>query len=230
MSFKTIGIHQPNFLPYGGFFKKVMLSDIFVILDNAQFSKSDFHNRNRIKSNNGALWITIPVKTSGKLAQLITETEMIDNIPWRKKHLKSFEQYYRKAPFFNTVFPLIEEVYNFDTANLAEFNINIITKFSEYLKIGTELRTASTLTAAGHSTERLVNICKELSGGKYLYGEGGKNYMDLSLFEEAGIEPELCAFHPDPYPQRGDGFEPNLSIVDIMFNLGEGTYEFLKRA
>lgn len=230
MDSKTIGIHQPNFLPYGGFFKKVIMSDIFIILDNAQFSKSDFHNRNRIKSNTGSLWITIPVKTSGKLAQSIEQVEMIEKIPWRKKHLRSFEQYYRKAPFFDKIYPIIEEIYSLETDNLAEFNINIIKRISKYLEIDTEIKAASSLKAEGLSTERLVNICRELSGGKYLYGEGGKNYMDFNLFEAAGIELELCAFHPEPYPQMGGGFEPNLSIVDIMFNLGDGTVEFLKNA
>ena len=230
MSTKTIGIHQPNFLPYGGFFKKILQSDTFVILDTAQFSKNDWMNRNRIKSNTGPLWITIPVKTSGKSTQLINEVEAIEKANWRKKHLRSFEQYYRKSPFFTSVFEMIENAYSFETSCLSEFNTNIIIKFCGYLGIDTEIMPASKLEAGGQSTERLVNICRELKGSKYLYGEGGKNYMEFELFEKAGIELELCGFHAKPYPQLGGEFEANLSVVDIMFNLGDGSLDFLKGA
>lgn len=224
-----IGIHQPNFLPYGGFFRKVMFSDIFVILDNVQFSKNGYINRNRIKTPSGPLWLTVPVQTKGKSQQLINEVEISDNPNWRKKHLRTFEQYYKQTPFFNEVIELLEKCYSLETNKLVDLNIRLIENIREFLNLSADLKLASNLQTEGSSTERLVEICEALSGDIYLHGASGDKYMEFTTFERKGIELRLCDYNNPPYPQIGEGFEPNLSIIDMLFNIGKESVEVIKQ-
>jgi hypothetical protein len=224
-----IGIHQPNFLPYAGFFKKVLLSDILVILDNVQYSKNGFINRNRIKTPSGPLWITVPVKTSGKFQQPINEVEISEIVDWRRKHLHTLEQNYKKAPFFNEVFQILSRIYENKTNSLSEMNINFIKAICEYLDIKPQFEIASKIQTEGVSTARLVEICQHFMGDIYIYGKGGDNYMNFYEFRDAGIQLELCEYANPEYPQLGADFEPNLSIVDMLFNVGKEAEKIIQQ-
>lgn len=215
-----ISIHQPNYLPYLGFFDKIMRSNKFIIYDDAQFVKGDFHNRNRIRTSEGFQWLTVPIRA--KLGQRINEVK-IDNMHfWAKKHLKSIIANYEGAPFYNRYIKDFEDVYNKKTENLVELNMNLIQLLLRLLKITTPILMSTELGPfKSKSTEKLIELCKIAGGTAYLAGGLAKNYMDESLFQEAGIKVEHQNFAHPTYRQNFKGFIPNMSAIDLLFNCGE---------
>lgn len=217
-------IHQPQFIPYLGFFNKVLQCGVYVILDDVKAIDNDFTNRNRLKSLQGAYWLTIPVK---KKNTIIKEMEISYNIPWVSKHLKSITQYGR-APFFNSYYSDIEKIYK---KKQWELVIDIDREFLKWLfdvlEINVEIVYSTNLNAKSIKTQRLVDICKEIGADAYLSGIGGKNYLDLILFEKEGIKVEFQNFKHPVYPQRFGGFIENLSIIDLLFNCGEKSLDIL---
>lgn len=216
-----VAIHQPNFLPWGGYFKKIMTCDKFVLLDDVQFSKNSLINRNQIKTSQGALWITVPVKTTGKSEQFIRETEIAAVRDWKKGHLRSFEQNYRKAPYFEAVFDgILKFSYDRDFTLLGEFNIDLIDRICDYLNVRTDFIKSSEMNIDGKATDRLAAICQNLNADVYIHGGGSQKYHDASIFDEAGIKMQFVDFKNQAYRQIRGEFIPSLSIVDILFNHG----------
>jgi hypothetical protein len=196
------------------------MSDVFVFLDNVQFSKNSFINRNRIKMQNEVKWLTVPVETSGKSQQLIKDTKIAEKYDWRKNHLHTLENTYRKAPFFSEIMELVLPTYNLKTNYLSEFNIELIKNICHYLNTSIKFQIASQLNVSGSATDLLLKICQALSGNTYIHGMGGTDYQDQELFHNAGIKLQLCKYDNPEYPQLGDKFEPSLSIIDMLFNVG----------
>ena len=221
-----VSIHQPNFLPWAGYFYKVAESDVFVFLDTVQYSKNSLINRNRIKTPQGPLWLTVPV--SYRHPQSIREVEINNAADWRKKHLKTLEMNYRKSPCFEEIYPGIADVYRSeDWRNLSRLNIRLASHVLEYLEIPTRTVIASNLAVSGKSTELLVNIIKKLGGDTYLSGFGGAKYQDEDLFTRDGIELRYYDFKSPVYPQPWGEFEANLSIIDLLFNCGKESRKIL---
>ncbi len=216
-----IGIHQPNFIPWLGFFHKVCHCDIFVLLDHVQFSKGEITNRVAIKNGREKLWLTVPILTKGKGRQPICEVQVNSNENWKKKHLKTITQCYRKAVHFDSVYGLIEEIYDFQTQYLSELNIHFIKSISEIMHIKTKLFKSSDLDVSGHKSELLVQIVNKVNGKEYLSGTGAKDYNEIELFKNNGIKLKYLDFiHPE-YQQTLPGpFLPGLSIIDYLFNCG----------
>ena len=216
----TIGIHQPNYLPYLGFFDKVKKSDLFVILDDAQFSKGDFHNRNRIKTSNGSKWITIPVSEAFKPINRtkINNELRFGRLIWSDYHLSLFKENYRKAPSFDFLFPKLQEIYSQHYECLSEINILLIRFICTLFEIETPVCYSSELKLKANSTQRLIDICEHFKADVYLSGQDGPKYMDMSLFEKRHIEVEIQNFVHPVYNQLFDGFVPYLSAMDFLFN------------
>jgi hypothetical protein len=218
-------LHQPQFIPYLGFFNKVAQCDVYVVLDDVKAVDGDFTNRNRLKSPQGAYWIFIPVK---KKDTLIKEMEISYKTPWVSKHLKSLTQYGR-ALFFNSYYSDIEKIYK---KKQLEFVMDIDMEFLKWLfdvlEINIKMVYSSNLNVKSTKTQRLVDICKAIGADVYLSGIGGKNYLDLTLFEKEGIKVEFQNFKHPLYPQRFGGFIENLSIIDLLFNCGEKSLEILR--
>lgn len=217
-----IGIHQPNYLPYLGFFDKIRRSDIFVILDDAQFSKGDFHNRNRIKTANGSKWVTIPVIESFKP---INETHINFDLKfgkssWNEYHLNLIQENYKKALFFNKLFPRFKEFYSLRIDNLAINNIQLILLFCELFRINTPIHFSSTLNLKSCSSQRLIDICKYFDADTYLSGQDGPNYMNLNLFNKSQIQVKVQNFKHPVYNQLHNDFLPFLSSLDALLNEG----------
>lgn len=215
-----IAIHQPNFLPWTGYFHKISKSDIFVFLDDVQYSKNSFINRNRIKSPDGVLWLTVPVGQKNKFGQSIKDVEIINSEKNLKKVLYSIKVNYSRAKHFNELYPLIESVISLNiNNNLSSLNIQLIEKITEYLNLNTEFVKASNLDGiTGTSTERLVTICKKLGAKKYISGFGGNKYQDVEMFNDAKIKCETYDFVHPVYQQLWGDYVPNLSIIDYLFN------------
>jgi len=219
----SVAIHQPNFLPWIGYFYKILKSDMFVFLDNVQFTKNSYINRSKIKTSQGELWLTIPVLH--QFGQSISQAKINNSFDWRKKHLKTIELNYKKAPFFNEVYELIKGVYyDSDWHYIANLNVELTLKICEYLKIKTRFIRASDLKVQGKATDLLISIVKSLNCEIYISGFGGAKYQDEELFRRSGINLIYYDFQHPIYNQLYGEFIPNLSIIDLLFNLGKDSF------
>lgn len=216
-----IAIHQPNYLPYPGYFSKIRESDTFVFLDNAQFEKNNFTNRNRIRTPQGWCWLTVPLHKPD-LNTEIKDVLIDQKQDWQVKHWKSLVFNYGRSPFFY-ISQILKPIYqDVKWRNLALLNESIIIMLCAYLGVETEFVKASNLSVKGSGTDLLVDICKRLDATTYLSGPSGRNYLELDKFEKEGIKVRFQEFKPHPYPQQfGKEFISNLSIVDMLFNVGE---------
>lgn len=224
---KVCAIHQPNYLPYLGYFQKYLKSDVFVIYDSAQYTKNDWRNRNRVKTANGATWLTVPVQAD--IAKSVKEQKVAGK-KFIAQHLKTLEVSYKKAPHFAQVFPEVENWYAHQSDWLVDYIYPCYRYLFPLVKPGVDVRYSSDMDLGSHhSTEALVAIAKLTGCTAYLAGKDGANYMDTSLFEAAGVALLWQHFEPNPYPQLWGGeFEPYLSAVDALFNVGpEGIKQLL---
>jgi len=218
----VVAIHQPNFLPWMGYFYKMAKCDIFIFLDNVQFSKNSFQNRVKIKTPQGAQWLTVPVHF--RFGQLTYEVQIDNQTNWREKHLKTFEMNYKRAPFFDEVYFLLKDIYlKAKWTSLVDFNIELIMKICGYLDIKPQIMKASSLGVDGKATELLIGLIKKVGGKIYLSGTGGMKYQDEERFKEEGIELIYSDFVHPIYPQLWGDFVEGLSIIDLLFNMGRGS-------
>ena len=225
-----VGIHQPNFLPWLGYFYKIAKSDVFVLLDNVQYTKNSFINRNRIKTSQGAMWLTVPVRIKGRFGQLIKDVEINDTVDWQKKHLGTLGANYGKARFFEAIFQGLKTIYYADDwSNLCELNVRLLEWVLSLLKLEKRIVRASDLNVKGESTRLLVSIVKAVGGDVYLSGFGGAKYQEEELFKQEGIELQYYEFNHPVYPQLWSDFVPNLSIIDLLFNCGPESLDIILR-
>lgn len=220
--------HQPQYLPWLGYFEKIERADKFVLLDDVQYKKNEWQNRNKIKTAKGAQWLTVPVKAH--LGQAINEVFVDSSRPWVKDHLKSIETNYRRAPYFNKIFPEMEKVYlNKNWETIGEISIALIKSILKLLNIPEEkLILSSSLNIKEKSTQRLVEIGNCLKADQYLSGKDGRNYMDLDLFKQAHIDVEFQSYQHPEYSQLFPPFISHLSIIDLLFNEGDKSLSILK--
>jgi hypothetical protein len=220
--------HQPNYIPWPGYFVKMAQCDIFVILDTAQFQTgSSLDNRNLIKTSQGTQMLTVPVKRKGMGLQRFDEVVVIPG--WKRNHLMALQVNYAKAPYFKEVFPLMEQVLQ-DTGYLIDTNKAFIRCVYDMLGLETKLVFLSALPqfADLRKNELIAAICGHFSADCYLSGIGGRAYNQHEIFEKQGIKLEYLDYQPITYPQLWGSFIPNLSIVDMLFNCGaEGTRKLL---
>lgn len=218
-----IAIHQPNYLPYLGFFHKIYLCDIFVILDTVQFVKSGplaWMNRNKIRTPEGWIWLTVPVLTKGRFP-VIMKNALVDNSKnWRRKHFDSIYYDYKKTPYFHKYADFFEELYKEEWERLSPLNEEIIRYLLRQLDISVNIIRASDLNVGGAGTELLINICKMSGAKEYIYGKHGEDYMELEKFRQNGIKLIPQNFVSSPYKQAYEPFIENMSIVDALFNEG----------
>ncbi len=214
-------------MPWLGYFDKIVRSEIFVFLDNVQFKKNEFQNRNKIKTAQGWMWLTVPVLY--KYPEQIDEVKINNGIDWRKKHLRTLTINYQKVPFFHDLFPEVERFYARASASIAEVNRESVLMLLEMLGVHRKIAIASAL---GHlpeePSERLAAICESLGADTYLSGAGGRAYLDLEPFNKRGITVKFQTFNHPVYPQRYGDFIPNLSLLDLLFNCGPNSLKILE--
>ena len=221
--------HQPNLYPYAGFFAKVATSDKFVIADNTQYVKKEYHNRNRILQLNGLpAWITVPVKNTGHYKQKINEAEIDYSQNWQKKHEKALIINYRKAQFSDKYLPEFLAILAEKPKMLADLNIKIIKRCLNILNIETPVLIASELDISGDSTGYILNICKKTDSDAYMHGKHAYDYVDFKMLTEAGIKNIVQEYKAVPYKQHAASeFLPNMSILDIIFNCGPNSKKII---
>ncbi|MCX6183264.1 MAG: WbqC family protein [Bacteroidetes bacterium] len=223
-----VSINQPAYLPWLGYYYRIAKSDIFIYLDHVQFEKNSMTNRNKIKTSNGAVMLTVPVKTSGKFGDLkIAELEIDPAQKWAKKHLSSIQQAYSKAPYFKEIFPSLEAIYAKPFTHLNEVLKEMNNFLLSYLEINTKVLYSSEMKAEGAKSELVLNLCKEVGATTYLSGPFGRDYLDLPSFEQAGIKVEYADYQHPEYPQLHGAFEPYLTVFDVLFNHGKKSLEII---
>ncbi len=216
-------IHQPNFLPWTGYFHKMAKADVFVFLDNVDIvtgSSTAITHRTRILSPQGPLWLSVPLE-KGRSKHI--NLYRIKEAPWREKMLKTVQQFYAKAPNFNEVYALFKNCLQFDLNDLASFNIHGIKTIANYLGIHTRMIRASELPVqSADRSQRIVDICLVLKANSYISGKGGLGYHDVVVFETSGVQILHRPFvHPKYIQQHNTPFEQGLSIFDVLFNIDQ---------
>jgi len=228
MNKKTVSIHQPGYLPWLGFFKKISSSDQFVFLDDVQFEKNGWHNRNKIRTSDGWIWLTVPTKA--KFGMNLNEIKIDNSIDWEKKHKRAIEINYSKTPYFKNYWDELESIFNKKHELLIEFNLELIKFIMKNLQIKTPTIFSSELNIDGKSSERILNICNKLKSKIYLSGKLGKDYLNLDDFTSNGIEVKFQDYKHPTYEQRFDPFLPNMATIDLLFNKGDQSSEILRES
>ncbi len=218
---KTVVIHQPDFLPYLGFFQRFLSADLYVVLDQVQFlnNSKSWHNRDKIKTPTGEAWLTVSVQRAPRGTR-INEVLLADAVDWRRKNLNLIFQNYRKAPFIDEIYPLIEQLYAASEGRLADFNLRSIRLLQELFDLQIETVLASELKPEGKSNDLLVDILQKVGATRYLSGLGARAYFDPEPYRRAGVEVAWQDFQHPVYPQLHGSFVPFLSSIDLLFNCG----------
>ncbi len=222
-------VHQPQYIPWLGYIDKIDKADVFCFLDNVQYKKNDWQNRNRIKTATGWQWLSLPV--SYRFPQRIREVEINNSVNWRRKHLQALITNYRKSPFFDQTIAAFQQLYSTDWQQLSNLNIESVKRFLALLGMGSKkIVMASELSDSDDPNDRLIDICRALGCDTYLAGDGGASYMDLARFEKRGISVVFQKFNHPTYPQLFGDFISHLSIVDLLFNCGPDSLQVIRDA
>lgn len=217
-----LAAHQPAYLPWLGYLDKIARADIFVYLDMVQYEKNSFINRNKIKTAQGAQWLTIPVFTSGYLNSNLLDLRIDNSRSWQIKHLKSIEMNYKKSQFFAEKFPMIQNLMTNPEHLLVELCWRQLQFWLSEFSIKTEIIRLSELEVTSSKSDLILHICEALGANHYLSGPFGKAYLNLPDFSAAGINVSYQNFIYPIYPQLYGDFESHLSAIDALFNCGSG--------
>ena len=218
----VVAIMQPTFLPWIGYFGMMDIADIFVFLDSVQFSRRSWQQRNRIKTAHGTRLLTVPVISRGRAAQLILDARIDTSRQFAVKQLRTIKQAYGRTPFFRRYFENLADQMTNGSEFLGDYNIGLIEWIMDVLGIECQLRRSSGLNAGGHRTTLLCGICREVGANHYLAASGSRDYMRESTdFEKEGIDVSYFRFDHPTYPQLHGEFVPFLSMIDLLFNVGD---------
>jgi hypothetical protein len=227
-----IGILQPGYLPWLGFFEQISRVDIFVLYDDVQYDKRGWRNRNRIKTAHGCQWLTVPVNTKSRREQLINETRISSISTWNTKHLRSLETNYRKTEYFDDLFPKIKFLLMKKWNYILDLDLSLIFFLTEYLGIKSKIILSSSLKkklSINSSPElRLIEICELVEGNSLYEGEAGRSYIDNKFFKKAGIDLVFQEYKHPVYKQLYGRFIPYLSVIDLIFNEGPNSLRILE--
>ena len=225
----NVMIRQPGYMPNVGFFKKIQSSDIFVFLDDVQFSKGSFDNRNRIKTSIGEVWITVPL-TRPVFGKNLNELLISYETDWQQDHCNKIRENYRSAPYFSSYWSDIEKILTHKYEKLIDLNFKLIEYFNRALDITTKTIKSSELAVTQTKTERLVEICSKLNATCYISGISGKDYLNEELFLNSGIKLIYENFIHPTYRQLHSNFIDNLSIIDLLMNEGPRSQQIIRES
>lgn len=221
-------VHQPNYLPWPGFFHKMARCDVFVLLDNVQYPRREYCNRAKVRSPQGAFWLTLPVEKAGINAKV---SEIRISEPGRNlvRHFKTLRQLYGRAPFFDSVEDNLAPLYRKTWDRLWPLNTALIGALAGMLGIFTPIVLASSLgEPAGGKSERIIALCREVGADTYLSGRGAKDYNDPQAYAAAGITLVYQDYAPPVYPQGGQEYIGGLSVVDLLAYHGPESRRYLQ--
>ena len=215
-----LGCVQPGYLPWIPFFKRIQQSDIFVYLDDVEFSKNNFHNRNRIRMVNGEVLLTVPVFHKGHSHDFISKIKINNEQNWKKKHWKTIENNYSKALYFKYLCDPLKEIYSNDWEYLSDLNIALIEKFISFFNLTIETHKSSDFKIKSSGDDKLVELCKILKCDRFIVKPNTEHYHPSSFFRKHQIDFEYFEYSHIKYSQINDDFIPGLSILDLAMNCG----------
>jgi hypothetical protein len=221
--------HQVGYLPWAGLFDRVAQCDVLVVLDNVQYERHGFNNRNRIKTANGVQWLTVPVHSKGHFRSSLGATVTLDSDRWVYKHLTAIRQAYGKAPHFGSLFDGLAHNL-FPGARLIDINLRLFTLLARHLGIGTRIIQAGDLPCHGTGMNLIASICGELEAKEFLFGGHGLDYINSGLFERTcGAKAVIHRYRTPEHPQLHGAFEPNLSAIDLLMNCGPDSARIMRQ-
>ena len=217
--------HQPVYLPWLGLFHKIYLADVFCYFDIVQYQKKDFNNRNQIKTQNGATWLSVPVESKNHLKKNVGDIKIIPG-NWIKKHLKSIELAYKKSEFYKNYKEEFENIYKEEEIKtLSQLNLKILKFLLRKLKVEKKIIIASEYNFKGAKSDLVLDMCVSLKATKYIFGSQGINYVDQNKFKNNNVEIFFQDFKHPKYKQLNGNFLPYMSVIDLLFNEGEKSLE-----
>lgn len=224
-----VGISQSNYIPWKGYFELISQVDVFVFLDNVQFTKRDWRNRNRVKSPGGNVWLTIPVESKGKFQAKISEMRVLPS-DWKSKHLRTIEMNYSRASEFGSMFPWIKAVYEECPDDfLVEVNRHFTLQIMDFLGINTRVVGDEEFDLKSDPTIRLLDICRELGATEYVSGPAARNYLNIDAFKGQNIEVNWFLYGPYPrYKQPWGDFVDSVSVIDTILCTGTRAPELMR--
>lgn len=219
--------HQPVYLPWLGLFHKIALADLFCYFDIAQYQKKDFNNRNKIKTYDGEIWLSVPVESKNHFGKSVGDIRVIHN-GWQHKHFRSIQLAYQHAPYFRQYRCGLEEVligHEYET--LSALNISMLRYLLKCLAIDTPIVMASEYDFAGAKSDLVLDMCLKLEADVYIFGAQGRNYADIDTFRAMGVRPIFQDYRHPIYAQLHGDFLPYMSVIDLLFNEGPRSREIL---
>ncbi len=226
-------ILQPSYIPWRGYFDQILTSDLFVFYDDVQYDKRGWRNRNRIKTSTGPIWLTIPVFNRGAQTEHIpiNDIKIVWDRPWNQDHWNSIRLAYSKAPYFKKYADMVEEFYSSKPEMLADFTIETTIRLARTIGIDRTrfLRSSEIEGVEGTKTDRLVSILKKVGATEYFSGPSARDYIDNTLFEDAGIRLHYMEYDYPEYTQLYPPFDPQVSILDTLFMMGDETLRTFSR-
>ncbi len=239
-NFKSPGIqspilvaHQPEFFPWLGFISKARMADVYFILDTVQFMKEHWHSRNKLRKKDGWLWIFMPVLQSKSKLLMWPEPRIDNSNPWKRKQLNSIRMCYSGTKYFDEIYGELEEIYSKDYDFLIDFSEKIIRYAFKKFNITAPVYRTSQLISAGYSisgvkSDLALNMCEVAKAKTFVFGADGKKYIEKEKFNNKGIKYLFQNFTHPIYKQKFDGFESHMSFIDLLFNYGKESINFLK--
>jgi hypothetical protein len=229
---KIVGVVQSSYIPWKGYFDLIGRADEFILYDDRQYTRRDWRNRNRIKTRLGTQWLTIPVQVRGRYLQRIDET-LVSDPEWAMRHWETLRHAYAAAPHFGAYAPQLETLYGEleSEPRLSVINRRFLELICKLLGIETPISWSTDYAVSGGRTERLVSLCRAAGATTYLSGPSARAYLDESLFEAAAIDVEYMDYGGYlEYPQLHPPFEHRVSVLDLLFSVGDDAPEYLKNA
>ena len=215
----TLVVLQPGYLPWLGFFDQLRRADVFVYYDDVQYDKHGWRNRNRIKTQSGPRWLTVPVRHSGR--PRILDIEIDARTPWARKHVASLRQAYARAPFLTRYLPALEELLERKWERLVDLDIACANVMAAWFGLQRRIERASALGIDGGRSERLVDLCRHFGATRYVSGDAARAYLDVPLFAQHAIQVEWQQYSHPTYSQLHGDFIPYLSALDLLLNCGD---------
>lgn len=229
---KTVAIVQSSYLPWKGYFDLIRSADVFVLYDDVQYTKRDWRSRNMIKTAQGPLWLTVPVRVKGRYLQKIQEVEIAD-ADWAERHWRSIELAYRRAAGFAAHGAFVQSLLErcAPMRRLSEVNRFLIEQIARALDIQTPIVESSTYGHVDGKNENLLHLCQCVGAKVYLSGPAAQSYMDETVFAQADVKVRYMDYTGYPeYPQLHPPFEHHVSIVDLLLNSGNNAPRYLDRS
>ena len=219
--------HQPVYLPWLGLFHKIALAETFVYFDQVQYLPKDWMNRNKIRTKDGSIWLTVPVLRKGYRDLKTSEIEINNSTNWQKKHLRSISLNYKKSPYFENYIPFFEDIYSRKWEFLGDLNEYMLKWFLDELGIKVNFLNAKNFKFEGEKSSLILNMCKKLDASTYIFGTLGKDYANVHEFEKNNVKLIFQDYNHPKYSQLYSEFVSHLSVIDLLFNNGPKSLEII---